>query len=70
MEKILAPVPGKVIAISVTAGQKVSAGQTIMTLETMKMENPILCRESGVVAEILVSEGSIVSPSQPMVIIN
>jgi len=69
MEKIVAPIPGKITSISVKPGQAVKAGQLILTLEAMKMQNEIFCDGAGTVKEILVSEGGKVATNQPMVVI-
>ena len=55
---ILAPMPGKVIAVEVAAGAKVVRGQKLLTLEAMKMEHTLTAPFDGVVAELNVSAGS------------
>jgi 3-methylcrotonyl-CoA carboxylase alpha subunit len=54
---ILAPMPGKVIAVDVTQGQKVEAGQRLMVLEAMKMEHALTAPFAGTVAELAAHEG-------------
>ena len=49
---ILAPMPGKVIAVEVTEGQTVTKGQKLLTLEAMKMEHTLTAPFDGVVAEL------------------
>lgn len=49
--------PGKVVKIMATVGQKVEKGQTLIILEAMKMENEIKCGVSGVVKSIHVKAG-------------
>ncbi|HEY0958362.1 MAG TPA: acetyl/propionyl/methylcrotonyl-CoA carboxylase subunit alpha [Novosphingobium sp.] len=49
---ILAPMPGKVIAVEVAAGQRVSKGEKLLTLEAMKMEHTLTAPFDGVVAEL------------------
>lgn len=55
---ITAPIPGKILSIRVGVGDKVSSGQTVATMEAMKMENNIVANADGVVKEILVQKGS------------
>ncbi|MEZ5744587.1 MAG: acetyl/propionyl/methylcrotonyl-CoA carboxylase subunit alpha [Sphingomonadaceae bacterium] len=55
---ILAPMPGKVIAVEVEKGEEVKAGQKLLTLEAMKMEHTLTAPFDGVVAELNVSPGS------------
>jgi propionyl-CoA carboxylase alpha chain len=54
---LVAPMPGKVIAIRAAVGDVVQAGQTLVLLEAMKMEHPMQAAEAGTVTEILVTEG-------------
>src|SRR3546814_13143516 len=48
---ILSPMPGKVIAVDVAAGDKVTKGQKLLTLEAMKMEHSLTAPFDGIVAE-------------------
>ncbi|MDF1620107.1 acetyl-CoA carboxylase biotin carboxylase subunit [Pseudothioclava nitratireducens] len=54
----LAPMPGLVKAVFVTAGQEVAAGTPLAIMEAMKMEHTMLAARDGVVAEVLVTEGA------------
>lgn len=54
---ILAPMPGKVIALDVAAGDTVSAGQKLLTLEAMKMEHSLTAPFDGTVAELNAQAG-------------
>ncbi|MEY4670816.1 MAG: hypothetical protein RLZZ415_695, partial [Pseudomonadota bacterium] len=56
--EILSPMPGKVIAVDVVAGQAVTKGQKLLTLEAMKMEHSLTAPFDGVVAELLVTAGA------------
>ncbi len=49
---ILSPMPGKIIAVEVTAGQTVTKGQKLLTLEAMKMEHSLTAPFDGTVAEL------------------
>lgn len=64
---VRAPMPGLVAALPVQAGQTVSAGQTVVVLESMKMENPLQAPASGVVLEVHVHVGDTVERNQPVV---
>ncbi|WP_421848308.1 acetyl/propionyl/methylcrotonyl-CoA carboxylase subunit alpha [Novosphingobium sp.] len=58
---ILAPMPGKVIAVEVAAGDTVTKGQKLLVLEAMKMEHALTAPFDGTVAELTVAVGSQVS---------
>jgi 3-methylcrotonyl-CoA carboxylase alpha subunit len=55
---ILAPMPGKVIAVEVAAGDTVTKGQKLLVLEAMKMEHALTAPFDGTVAELTVAVGS------------
>jgi len=54
---ILAPMPGKVIAVDVAAGETVAKGQRLLVLEAMKMEHALAAPFEGTVSELAVVEG-------------
>jgi glutaconyl-CoA/methylmalonyl-CoA decarboxylase subunit gamma len=58
---VTAPIPGKILRIPVTKGQKVTTGDLLMVIEAMKMENEVLADEPATVSEIAVKEGDTVS---------
>ena len=62
--KVVSPMPGKILGIKANIGQAVKAGEPIVILEAMKMENEIVAPEDGVVASIEVSNGDAVEVSQ------
>ncbi len=64
-----APMPGKVLTINVAPGDKVAAGQLLITMEAMKMEHRITCAADGVVAEIRATEGGQVDAGQLLLVI-
>jgi 3-methylcrotonyl-CoA carboxylase alpha subunit len=55
--EVLSPLPGLVATVHVNAGDVVSAGDPVVTLQSMKMEIPITVESDGTIAEILVNEG-------------
>ena len=57
-ESVNAPMPGTILAVNVTVGQTVNAGDTLMILEAMKMENEISSPKAGKVASIAVTKGA------------
>ena len=57
---VTVPMPGRIIDITVKPGDQVKSGQTILILESMKMENSITSEYSGVVNEIFVNVGDTV----------
>ncbi|WP_340317821.1 acetyl/propionyl/methylcrotonyl-CoA carboxylase subunit alpha [Rhizorhabdus argentea] len=64
---LLAPMPGKVIAIEVSQGATVTKGQKLLVLEAMKMEQAMLAPFDGVVAELRASVGGQVSEGMMLV---
>jgi 3-methylcrotonyl-CoA carboxylase alpha subunit len=58
---ILSPMPGRIIAVEVAAGEAVKAGQKLLTLEAMKMEHSLVAPFDGMVAELNAAEGAQVS---------
>ena len=55
---ILSPMPGKIIAVAVSAGQAVTKGQKLLTLEAMKMEHTLVAPFDGVVAQLSAVTGA------------
>lgn len=55
--EIRAPLPGNVVSIKCREGDRVNAGDPLLVLESMKMENVIYAPKSGVVKRVAVSEG-------------
>ena len=67
--KINSPLPGSVISVAVTEGQAVKKGDTLLVLESMKMENPILSDCDGTVSKIAVAPGQSVMQDDLLVVI-
>ena len=57
---ISSPMPAKIIAVSVSAGDQVIKGQVLLILESMKMETSIVANRDGVIAAVNISEGELV----------
>ncbi len=66
---VSAPMPGKILRVNVREGEQVSAGDLLVVLEAMKMENEILAPTSGTVKQVLVKEGDSVNTGDAMVVI-
>jgi acetyl-CoA/propionyl-CoA carboxylase biotin carboxyl carrier protein len=66
-QSINAPLPGSVLAIHVAAGDEVEAGQTLVVLEAMKMENAVVAPAPGRVERVLVEPGRQVGRGEPLV---
>ena len=67
--QVKAPMPGSILAVKASAGQAVKAGDVIIVLEAMKMENDIVAPCDGTVKEILVTKGSTVNTDDILAII-
>ena len=63
------PLPGRVVAVKVQPGQQVKAGQCLVVLEAMKMQNEIPAPADGAVAEVRVKEGQVVEPKDVLVVL-
>jgi biotin carboxyl carrier protein len=55
--KVNSPMPGKILAAKVNAGQAVKKGDVVLILEAMKMENEIVAPQDGTVASLNVTSG-------------
>lgn len=64
---VVAPMPGKVLDIKVSAGDEVKAGDVLLILEAMKMENDMTAPTDGIVKEVAVSEGQNVEADEILV---
>ncbi len=64
---VTTPIPGKVTSIKVSVGTKISEGDTVLTVEAMKMENEVHTPISGVVKKILVKIGDSVNPDETLI---
>ena len=66
---IPSPMPGAILNVNVSVGATVKAGDVLMVLEAMKMENDIVAPCDGTVKQILVSKGSTVNTDDVLVVI-
>jgi len=67
--QIVAPMPGKIVSVSVRVGQSVKYGQELCGLEAMKMKNAIRAPKDGVVKSIHITEGQKVAHGTPMIVL-
>jgi 3-methylcrotonyl-CoA carboxylase alpha subunit len=68
-QEVRAPIPGKVVSVAVSPGQRVDAGQPLVVLEAMKMENQICAEGAGEIEAVLVSPGTTVEGGHVLVVI-
>jgi pyruvate carboxylase len=66
---IAAIIPGTIVKIFVKIGDKIKAGDNMLVIEAMKMNNQITFDKDGVVDQILVSEGSIIAKGQILIVL-
>jgi propionyl-CoA carboxylase alpha chain len=64
---VLSPMPGLLVDVAVTVGQKVQAGERIAVIEAMKMENVLFASADGVVGKVLAAKGESLSVDQAIV---
>jgi propionyl-CoA carboxylase alpha chain len=67
---LLAPLPGVVTRVHVQVGQRVAAGDPLLTLEAMKLEHPVLAPIDGVVAELPVPTGGQVQTGAVLAVVD
>lgn len=63
-QQIVAPMPGKIVRLLVKAGDRVEAGQGLLVVEAMKMQNEIRSPKSGTVERVLAKEGQPVTAGE------
>jgi len=64
--RLEAPIPGKVVKVHVKVGDDVEAGQPLVVLEAMKMENELTAEQAGKVIAVHVEPGQIVTAGEPL----
>ena len=69
MTTVTAPMVGKILNVQAKAGQKVQEDDTIIVMEAMKMEIPVVAPASGTVKEIKVAAGQMVEADEVLAVI-
>jgi biotin carboxyl carrier protein len=67
--QVKSPLPGSVIKVLVSEGQAVKRGDTLLTLESMKMENAIMAEQDGTVKQIAVTPGQNVMQDDLLIVL-
>lgn len=67
--QITSPMPGTILKLNVAEGQAVKAGDVVLILEAMKMENEIVAPCDGTIKQLLVSKGSTVDTDQILAVL-
>jgi len=67
--RVRAPIQGVVVSVRTEVGEAVSAGQTLVILEAMKMEHIVAAERSGIVKEVLVQAEGMVAAGDPLVLL-
>ena len=65
-ETVNSPMPGTILAVNVKAGDAVKAGDVLMILEAMKMENEICAPVDGTISAVCVNQGATVETGAPL----
>ena len=68
-EPVVAPMPGTIISLSVSEGDAVEVGDTVVVMEAMKMENEIKAHVAGTITQLLVTAGQDVGVNEVMLTI-
>jgi acetyl-CoA/propionyl-CoA carboxylase biotin carboxyl carrier protein len=63
---LVAPMQGTIVKVAVVEGQAVEAGEVVVVLEAMKMEQPLVAHKSGTVLRLSVAAGDAVASGEPV----
>ena len=70
IQTIRAEMVANVLEVLVATGARVSAGDTLLLLESMKMEIPVLAEFAGEIVEVAVTVGEVIQEGDPLILIN
>lgn len=68
--ELLSPLAGKVVSIDKAVGSEVAEGDTVMTLEAMKMNTSVQADRAGKIEKVMVAAGDSVEEGQPLLVIS
>jgi biotin carboxyl carrier protein len=68
-QQLVAPMPGKIVRVLLKPGDEVTAGQGVIVVEAMKMQNEIKSPKAGRITEIRVAEGATVTANQVLAVV-
>lgn len=68
--EIVAEMVANVMSVAVAPGDKVEAGDTVVLLESMKMEIPVLAERAGTVTAVKVTAGDVVQEGDPLIVLD
>jgi len=68
-QQIIAPMPGKIVRVLVSAGETVEADQGVVVVEAMKMQNEIRAPKAGKIERIFIREGQAVAAGEALITI-
>jgi len=69
-QQVVAPMPGKVVRLLVKAGDRIEAGQGLLVVEAMKMQNEIRSPKGGTVERVLAKEGQPVNAGEVLCVVS
>ena len=69
-QQVTAPMPGKIVRVLAAAGDQVVAGQGLLVIEAMKMQNEIRAPKSGRIEKLLVREGQAVNSGEILAVVS
>ena len=69
-QQIIAPMPGKVVRVLVQIGDKVEAGEGLVVVEAMKMQNEVRSPKRGTIERLLAKEGQPVNAGEVLVVVS
>ena len=69
IREIRPPMPGRVVRLLVRPGERVARGQVLLVLEAMKMQNEIVAPRAGIVREVGISEGDLITADRVVAVL-